>query len=461
MKKFLLTLFIILILAAGAYWYFFMRVALDDTTGPETPQTGFVPINRPGGLTGEGQGTAPGQTNNEQGTSTVQVPGTQLKIPTLRLLSDTPVSGYGASTTGKLKAPAASSTTAIRWTDRGRGNVYEALGNTLDITTLSNTVVPKLYESLWNKNLTGFIAFGLSDDDSGNDSLNGVYAELRSRNIPQIKTATSTGTASTSTVSTPQNTQPVIQYNGSSLTPYELKGKSLPEDIITYAVSPKKDRVFLIIKENGSGIGYTMNFDGSKATKIFTTPMTQINADWPSENVIAITTKGAADSGGFLYFVDPKTGIWKKILGPLPGLSAKVSTDAKHVFLSVAGNANNIISSIYTIQTGKGEDAVVRTLADKCVWGNFFKEMVYCAVPSQPIAGTYPDDWYIGNVSFVDKIWAINSLTNEITLISSIVDTSDRVIDAFNLGLDEKDDFLIFMNKDDLSLWSLDLVSKN
>lgn len=461
MKKFLLTLFIILILAAAAYWYFVMRVVPSDTAEPDATQPGFVPINRPGSPTGGGQSTTPGQTNNN-GSASSTTPGTQIKIPTLRLLSDAPVSGYGASTTGKLKTPAASSTTAIRWADRGRGNVYEALGNTLDIKTLSNTVVPKLYESLWNKNLTGFVAFGLSDSDTADDSLNGVYAELRSRNIPVIKTATSTiSTSSTSTSATSSNTQPAIQYNGSSLTPYELKGKGLPENVVAYAVSPKKDRVFLLINEDGAGVGYTMNFDGSKAVKIFSTPLTQINADWPSENVIAITTKGAADSRGFLYFVDPKTGVWKKILGPLPGLSAKVSTDAKHVFLSAAGNANNIISSIYTIQTGKGEDAVIRTLADKCVWGNFYKEMVYCAVPSQPVAGTYPDDWYIGNVSFVDKIWAINSLTNEIDLVSSIVDTSDRVIDAFNLGLDEKDDFLIFMNKNDLSLWSLDLVSKN
>jgi hypothetical protein len=103
----------------------------------------------------------------------------------------------------------------------------------------------------------------------------------------------------------------------------------------------------------------------------------------------------------------------------------------------------------------------VNTLADKCVWGNFYKEIVYCAVPSQPIAALYPDDWYKGNVSFTDKIWQINASTEEIHLVSPIVDQSDRTIDAFNLGLDTRDDFLFFMNKKDLSLWSFDLVSGN
>lgn len=450
MKKILLILITLLIIAGAAYWYFFMKAGTGGISGGTDAPSGFVPLDRPGGNFGGDAGTAPAPGQPGGTTSTSTTPGTVLKIPTLRLLSDTPVGGYGASTTGKLSGSIASSTTVVRWIDRGRGNIYEALGNTLDIATISNTVVPKIYESLWNKNLTGFIAFGLieaSDFGDSGDVLSGVYASIVKRPAPRVTPTTST-------------TSPEIipTVDASTLTPYELKGKSLPEDILAYAISPKKDKLFLLISENGSGVGYTMNFDGSSAVKIFTTPLTQVNVEWPTDNVLAITTKGAADSQGFLYFVDAKTGVWKKILGPLPGLSTKTSTDAKHVFISAAGSANNIVSSIYNVTSGTGSDAVVRTLADKCVWGNFYKEMVYCAVPSQPIAGTYPDDWYIGTVSFVDKVWALNSSTGEIKLISSIVDTSDRVIDVFNLGLDDRDGFLFFMNKNDLSLWSLDLV---
>lgn len=449
MKKIILILIALLIIAGAAYWYFFMKAGTGGVGGGIDTPGGFVPLDRPGGSFGGDPGTVePGQPGGSVSTTTL--PGTALKIPTLRLLSDTPVGGYGASTTGKINGPIASSTTVVRWVDRGRGNIYEALGNTLDIATLSNTVVPKIYESLWNKNLTGFIAFGITEDsdyDEGDDVLSGVYANLVKRVIPRVATTTSTTSPQTTSATT-----------ANTLTPYELKGKSLPENILTYAISPKKDKLFLLVNEGGSGAGYTMNFDGSSAVKIFTTPLTQVNVEWPTDTTLAITTKGAADSQGFLYFVDAKTGVWKKVLGPLPGLSTKTSTDAKRVFISAAGSANNIVSSIYNVTDGTGTDAVVRTLADKCVWGNFYKEMVYCAVPSQPIPGTYPDDWYIGTVSFVDKVWALNAATGEIKLISSIVDTSDRVVDVFNLGLDDRDDFLFFMNKNDLSLWSLDLV---
>jgi hypothetical protein len=295
-----------------------------------------------------------------------------------------------------------------------------------------------MYESLWNKNLTAVVAFGISE----NNTVGGIWAELRLRAVPKIS-----------------STSPTV-VDG-TLTPYELRGKTLPENILAYAVSPKRDRVFLLIGEKGAGVGYIFKFDGSSPTQLFSTPVTQVNAEWPTDATIALTTKGAAGERGFLYFVDSKTGVWKKILGPLPGLSTKVSTDAKRVFISVAGSSDNILSSIYDVNQRKGTDAIIRTLADKCVWGNFYKDMVYCAVPSQPVPGTFPDDWYKGSVSFADKIWQVSATTGEVHVVSSIVDTSDRIIDAFNLGLDDRDNFLIFMNKNDLSLWSLDLVSKN
>ena len=459
MKRGTIIIFLIflLIIAGVAYWQFFVRgTSTGSNGGTTTSQPGFVPFNRDNTPTNSGSGSQQ-QTNTSNTASSTPISGKVAKIPTLRLLSSTPVGGYGASSTPTVTIKAtklASSTqilgtTHIRWVDRGRGNIFEALGNTLEIKTLSNTVVPKIYESTWNKNLTAFMALSVSGEDYS--SMSGVYAELKPRVMPKVATST----ASSSPQTDSQNA------TAGSLTPYELKGKNLPENIVAYAVSPKKDRVFMFINNNGTGVGYTSNFDGSSPAQIFTTPITQVNVEWPSDNIIAITTKGTADESGFLYFVDAKTGVWRKILGPLNGLSTKVSADSKYVFASMTGSNENIVTRIYNVATGKRNDAVINTLADKCVWGNFYKDIVYCAVPSQPIKAVYPDDWYKGSISFIDKIWQANAITGEVKLISSIIDTSDRIVDAFNLGLDAKDDFLIFMNKNDLSLWSLDLVGGN
>ena len=424
-SKFIVIFVILILVGGGLYWYFFARpgsVPAAATSG-SNPSTGFNPFGR--NPTSSGNTPAGSVSTSNPSTSSTSTPASP--IPVLRLLSDSPIGGYGVSTTG--------ASTTMRWIDRGRGNIYEAREDSLDIKTISNTLLPRVYSSVWNKDLTSFIASILPEAPSVPAT---IYANILKQSIPAAASSTA----------------------ASSLTPYALRGGNLPDGVIGYAISPNKDKVFFLIAENGGSSGYISSVTGASMSKIFTTPLNELNVDWPADNVITITTKGGADAPGYLYLVDPKTGVWKKAIGPLPGLSAKVSHDGKYAFISVAGASDNIITAIYNLQKGTNVDAVIRTLADKCVWGNFYKSLLYCGVPAQPIAGTYPDDWYMGNISFTDKIWQVNADTGELHLVSSIVDQSDRIIDAFNLGLDPKDNYLFFMNKNDLSFWSLDLVKQ-
>lgn len=425
-----ISVFIIIILAlllAGfAYWYFFFHGPGNPTvsvTSPNQQRNGFSPLNSGGIGQGSASTTLTGSTGGNGGSGTSQP--APVAIATLRKISGTPVGGYGSITNA--------TTTTVRWIDRGRGNVYELPMDSEAVATLSNTILPRMYQSVWNKNLTALVGSIFTDNI---DTPTTLYAQLKAQ-------ATSTASSSDAIMKTP----------------FALKGNNLPDGVIAYAASPKGDKLFLFINESGTGVGYTSNFDGSNMTKLFDTPLTQVNVEWPETNTIAITTKGSASQAGFLYFVNVKTGVWKKILGPIAGLSARVSHDARYVLASSASNDQNVDTAIYAVSSTSLTNAVVRTMADKCAWGNFYTDIVYCAVPSQPISGTYPDDWYQGTLSTIDKIWQINAKTGEIHLISSIVDQSDRVIDAFNLGLDPKDNYLFFQNKNDLSLWSYDLVA--
>ncbi len=444
--KIITIIFILLIIAGGVYWYLFFY-GPGNQIDPEMPAGGttggFVPLNAPSSNTGTGT-TNNGNQNNTNGNSTSSPTNTvaQNPIPYLRLLSNSPIGGYGASTTA--------STTVVRWIDRGRGNVFEAKGDSLEIITLSNTILPRVYESVWNKNITAMIGSLLS---SNSDVPTVVYARLN----PQATTSKATTSTASSTASTTVTTTSIPNTN---ITPYNLKGKNLPENMLAYAVSPKGDKIFMLIKEDGNSAGYIANFDGTSVSKIFTNPLTQVNVEWPEETTIAITTKGSASHAGYLYFVNTKTGIWKKILGPIYGLSTRVSKDAKYVLASATGKDQTLVTNVYITGTTTPTDATIRTLADKCAWGNYYKEIVYCAVSTQQTSATYPDDWYRGNITSSDKIWQLNVKSGDIRLVSSIFDKSDRLINAFNLGLDTRDDFLFFMNKDDLSFWSLDLNAK-
>jgi hypothetical protein len=356
------------------------------------------------------------------------------------MLSSTPVGGATLETI--------STTTLIRFIDRGRGNIYEASNISSEIKVLSNTILPKVYESVWNKNMNVFIALSLSEST---DKVSALYSTLQPRFSPKQSVIPTKGTKATTTIDIPVDT---------SLTPYELRGTRFPENIITIAESPKKDKAILIVKEGDMGVGYVATFDGKKMTKLFSTPLTEVVVEWPEENTIALHTRAGAYIGGFLYFVNTKTGAMKKILGPLPGLSTKVSHDAKNVIVSVTGDQKNIRSAVYNIATGRTIDILVNTLAEKCVWSKAFVEDAYCAVPSNIEEGAYPDDWYKGDKSFSDKIWQINSKTGTINMISNLINQADRVIDGIDLKLDDKDKYLIFTNKNDLTLWSLELASK-
>jgi hypothetical protein len=377
LKYILLILLILILGAAGAYWYYFIygtTPAADNTPAPVT--SGFVPFDR------NTSSNIPYTTSSATPEPTPGTDGAPVeKPPRLRLLSNTPVGGYVASTTLPNKTLATPGVTLVRWVDRGRGNTYQAQSDTVSVETLSNTVVPHIVDSLWNTNATSFIASMLLSDNSGVDL---VYTQLR----PQT---------------------------GTSTAPYSLRGTGIHTNVLAYAISPRKDRVFALVLEGGTSVGYVSSLDGQKMTKIFTTPLTQVTVEWPEENTLAITTKAAASQQGFLYFVHPTTGVWRKILGPTLGLTTKVSHDALYVIASgVTSNPSNLRTSIYNVKTGTTVDAVIRTIADKCAWGNFYKEIVYCGVPRDLPNLTYPDSWYIGTYSFSDKIWQINANTSAI-----------------------------------------------
>jgi hypothetical protein len=420
-----IVIVVILIIAGLAYWYLFLLKPAQTpaTAENQNPETGFVPLNR---------ATTPssGQNNVSQGTNaatSTKIVTVVAPLPVLRLLSATPVGGYGASTTA--------STTIVRWIDRGRGNIYEARGDSLDIATISNTLLPRVYESWWNKNDLSFVGQYLGENS---DKVTTIIANILKR--------AALGTT----------TRPITE------TAYELRGKIISGNVITAAASPKRDRILVVASENNRASGYISNFDGSKQVQLFDLPFTQLTAEWPEDNTVAVTTKASAYYSGYLYFVNVKTGAISEILGNMPGLATKVSRDAtKVLYSSAAGSNDKILTAIYDIKNQKTTSVIFRALADKCVWSSKFREEVYCAVSSQIPDGIYPDDWYLGKTSFIDNIWLLNSNTGEVHQVANLLNQGNALIDAYNLQLDSIDDFLFFMNKNDLSLWSLDLVSSH
>jgi L-threonylcarbamoyladenylate synthase len=80
-----------------------------------------------------------------------------------------------------------------------------------------------MYDSIWDKNLTAIIGSILP---SNTDTPTTVYAKLNK----QLATTTAT--------------------SSENVTPFYLRGKNLPDNMLGYAVAPKGDKIFMLIKEN-------------------------------------------------------------------------------------------------------------------------------------------------------------------------------------------------------------------
>ena len=410
--KIISIILIVLALAGGGYyWYYFVQNPTIDENGEIVDPFTFLPFNR-----------TPAQT-----TPIVQIPNTPieqepsgqanepLKLPKLRQLSSTPVAGMSASSTA--------SSSVVRFMDRGTGHVYEANDISNEIKKLSNTTLPKIYETYWNKNLNAFVLRYLRNET---DAITNFYAELRS-----------TGTST-------------------SETPYEIKGVYLSPDINQIAVSPQKDRMFTWNIENGRGVGYTSPLDEKNKVKVADTALTQVNVEWPEANTVTIATKASSATFGYFYSLDIRNGVMKKLVGGARGLTAKLNKDASRLIYS-SGSANAIKTFYMDVKDGVAQEVIFKTIADKCIWSTLRKNEVYCAVPTEIPNATYPDDLYMGKVAFIDQIWHLDTATGEVHLLANLLDLSGKLFDANDLTLDPKEDYLYFTNKRDLILWSLDL----
>lgn len=436
------TVIIILGLIGATLWFYFVYKPTHlpgiNNGDIETPQ-GYTPLNNNGPFPTNNQGSSTTPTNTSISTSSS--PAMNNTVPIMRNLSSTPIGGFGVKTTMPTRTGKVGTTT-VRWIDRGRGNVFETIGGKLEITTVSNTLLPRVNMSWWNSNINAFVA---QYTNTTNDTITTVTANI-------IKNSTSTSPKNAS--STKQDTI--------SETPYELKGSIISGNIIGIAKSPTGDKIVTIINDNNRAIGYVSKFDGSGNTRLFSIPLTQIVVEWPESNTIVITTKASAYFAGYLYFVNVKTGSVKQVLGGIPGLSARVSADAKQILYSSTGKSSNPINTyLYDRGTGKTKEIVFKTLAEKCVWSQKIFTNVYCAVPSQIESGIYPDDWYLGKNTFNDNLWLFDTKTENARKITDFITNGNALIDSYNIQTDSIDNYLFLMNKKDLSFWSIDLIASD
>lgn len=172
----------------------------------------------------------------------------------------------------------------------------------------------------------------------------------------------------------------------------------------------------------------------------------------PTKAGVFLTTKPSYTADGALFRVT-EAGELNKILKGSNGFQAKINQNGDK--LIVSQYENQILKTyLYNIESGEKISLTNTYLPDKCT-SSQESTLFYCAGSVNPETTTYPNDWYKGLISHNDNIWQIDTETGTETSLTGW--TTNNGLDVYQLRLDTTEDFLVFINKKDLSLWSFDL----
>ena len=302
----------------------------------------------------------------------------------------------------------------VRYFEKATGHIYDIDLKTLASVRVSGTTIPGIFEVYWS--------------NDGNQAII-RYVEKNETGIEDT----------------------VRNFSVLSMAATSTRGTFLPSSIKTIASSPKEDKIFYLAPFENIYVGITSTFEDKKQKQILTTPFGEFLANWPSDNIISLVTKPSAETGGYLFKLNPSTGSLESVLKDIKGLTGLWSRDAESILYgeSFFGGMKTFL---YGVKDKKIKQFAVDVPPEKCAWSAKEKGIIYCAVPSTIPSGNYPDDWYQGIISFSDRVWRIDVLGGATEIISS---ETDNVLDLVNLFLDKNEEYLFFQNKIDGTLWSL------
>ncbi len=233
----------------------------------------------------------------------------------------------------------------------------------------------------------------------------------------------------------------------------EFSGPTISNNYYTFTPSPDGKKVFALTRTNGGVTGVITDFNFSNPIKIIDLTFGDWQINWPNLGTITLTTKPSVLLPGSVYTLDLKTKAINRILGGINGLITTISPDTKWLIYSGLNNGR-LETSLFSLNTKSSTLLPFATLANKCVWTNK-SDKFYCAVPVNPPAGQYPDDWFKGLISFNDDFWQIMTASTTAKIIADPGHLG--AFDASHLFLDNQNETLFFINKKDSTVWSLDV----
>jgi hypothetical protein len=349
-----------------------------------------------------GNTAAPSPTGSNGTSTPLGAPVQSGEVPLLREVSAAPVSGGWFGGVSNQGVP------IIRYMLRESGHVEESPADSFAVNRISNTTLPGI-EELIAASSSALILRDLGEDGA----VRNFFARINAT------------TSESSIALLPMPAFSRVAANGSHL----------------LAVFP----------QSGDSEIDTANVDGGGRQALLSLPFAGLVPFIGGARNFVETAPSFAANG---YVYEIRGGALEKIAGGFPGLMAIASPSGQYVAASWNTPAG-FAMGIYDLTGGATYASPVGGLAPKCAWVPNREPFMFCAVPTDVPSGAYPDDWLMGNVSFSDEAWIVNPVGNASFFIGALTDQNGSGIDAENVSVDPSGTYALFMNKKDLSLWSL------
>ncbi|MCK4386785.1 MAG: hypothetical protein KAV41_01710 [Candidatus Pacebacteria bacterium] len=329
-------------------------------------------------------------------------------LPLLRQITPEPVAGailFRAEKMGEDEY-------AIRYLEKATGHIYETTTKTVALKRLSNTTIPQVRDALWLDETSLLVRY--LDDDI-------------------IKTFSAQ----------------LIQDDAGE---QKLEGEFLRDDI--KEIIKFGGKIFYLIDGGEGSLGIISDPNGENKKQLFTSPLREWLIAPVDKQRVSFTTKPAAGVRGYSFLFNTKTNSFDKVLDNKLNLSTLTNSVLDILYFQNGSLGPKLY--IYDNQKKINRRLPLSAFPEKCLW-SADNVHIYCGLPSGDLSNKDLDRWYKGQTSFSDDIWKIDTETDALELLISPAEFSSAQIDAIKMSSDENEEYLLFINKKDFSLWSLRL----
>ncbi len=332
-------------------------------------------------------------------------------------ISDTPVAGFVVLTVGTSSA-------VVRYAERATGHIYDINLSTGEKKRLTNQTLPKIYEAYFRADGGAALFRSLKDDT---DIVENLSLSISPPGPPKSATSSEEGFYSITSVALRGNLDSVAVGQGNSL---------------IYSLDDSRSVV-------------SSAFDGTNQKTLFSSQFSEWTIH-PYTGSTLIYTKPGTGVPGYAYAINNSSGSLTKVLGPAVELTALPNQSGTRVLYSYR-DGETMRLFLKNLLSGAESEIVSQTVAHKCVWSRTNGSVVYCGVPSRDIGREEFGSWFLGETSFLDRIWSFDADKELAQLLAEPIRVLGFDLDVIRPALSPKEDYFIFINKNDLSLWALKL----